>query len=332
MATRPRTEALIAAALWLVAGAAPAEAQPAPAAAPPDHPDDLEEAFRLYEQGKYLEAARLWEQALAIAGEEKGWRLHYNLGLAYQAAADATAAVEHYESFIRRVAAETAALPPELEERREDAAARVRALQKANGAVSLPRSQEGVTVRIDGGTARPAGFTAYLPPGHHVLEVTGPTGAVRRWEVDVRAGEPANVDTSDPAPPPAPPPPAPPTVIVKPVEEPPSYPIALVLVGVGVTGLGFILPGVLYDKAADQRATADELGPGHTGYADALDEFESARTAYQISYVLPAALGVATAGIAIWGAVHVASWEPADASVSAAVVPGGGAFWVRGSF
>jgi tetratricopeptide (TPR) repeat protein len=332
MATCRKSEAvLLACAVWLGAPPAGAQADDRPR---PAELDPMQEAFRLYEAGKYLEAAAIWEQALAVAGEEVGWKLHYNLGLAYEGAKDVTRAVEHYEAFIRRVAAETAALPPELEQRREDAAARARAIQAVHVAVVLPRSTEGVTVRVDGGDPRPTGATVYLAPGKHVVEVVGPKGVVRQRAIETSAGDRITVDTADPTPPPAPLP-AVPKIIVQEVEEPPSYPIALVLVGVGVTGLGFILPGVLFDEASARGAAAEDLGAGHTGYADALDEYESARTAYQISYVLPAALGVATLGVAIWGAVDVATWEPSSdtaARVDVEVAPGGSIVWLRGSF
>ena len=44
-------------------------------------------------------------------------------------------------------------------------------------------------------------------------------------------------------------------------------------------------------------------------------DFESARRNYQLSYALPAALGAVTLGIAIYGIVTVATYEPAGVAL-----------------
>jgi hypothetical protein len=131
--------------------------------------------------------------------------------------------------------------------------------------------------------------------------------------------------------------------VVEPDEEAPEFPSIVVGVGAGLTVASFALPIALYFRAQGEFDEADELGPGHTGYAAARDEFESANVAYQVSWALPAALGAVTLGVAIWGAVHVSSGDgsapkeggtkPKKGGAEAVLVPapGGGMFLVRGA-
>jgi len=331
----------------------PGSEAPSASAAPPPSPAEPGESpdavFRrgleLYDTGRYAAAAVLWEKLLDELGADKGWKLNYNLGLAYHAMGEATLAVERFESFLQRVAAEAQALPAEYEERRQDAASRILTIAREHGAVVLPAGPVAVHVRIDGGPPRPSGFVAYLRPGPHVIEIIGPSGIARLVEVSAAAGESITVDTRDRAAEPAAPTaavPSPPSTAVPPPPataptgpaEPPSpaeFPTTLVLVGAGLTAASFVFPAVMWKLADDERAEAEALGPGHTGYAAAVDSFESARTSYELSYILPAALGAATAAVAIWGVVRVSS----DATVHAAAAPtptGGGQLWLGGTF
>jgi hypothetical protein len=168
------------------------------------------------------------------------------------------------------------------------------------------------------------GFTAYLKPGEHRVEIVGKGAAARVERVVVAAGATQRVDTSDPTPPPAPAPapvpPAPPAPEPPPKSEPRAFPTAIVLVGAGLTAASFALPIALWRVAAGKRDDADALGVGHTGYASAREDFESARTAQYASYALPAGLGAITLGVAIWGWIHVAN-DGAGASVEGRLLP-----------
>ncbi|HHH29455.1 MAG TPA: hypothetical protein ENK57_14070, partial [Polyangiaceae bacterium] len=254
----------------------------------------FQQGLTLFEEGKHLPAAAVWEQLLADLGSDRGWKLNYNLGLAYWAAKRPTLAVERFEAFVRRVAAEAAALPEELEQRREDAAAKIGVIKAEHGAVVLPAAP-GVTVRIDGGAARPVGYTAYVTPGVHEVTVIGAGGEQRTVAVEARAGRQQIVDTSDPKPAPVPVPvvpvPIPVTTPPPPREEPPSFPWIPVGIGAGLTAAGFILPAVMFQRAKGKFQDAEALGAGHSGYAEARDDYGSAKTAYAVSYALPAGLG-----------------------------------------
>ncbi|HZO16958.1 MAG TPA: tetratricopeptide repeat protein [Polyangiaceae bacterium] len=272
----------------------------------------------LYESGKPAEAASEWEKALAQLGES-GWKIHYNLGLAYEAAGDVTRAVDHYDAFLRRVAAEAAALPAELEERREDGAARVSALKASHGALVLPPQPTEVTARIDAEPARRVGYTAYVKPGKHVIVIAAQGGAERRRDIDAAAGSSIQIDTTDPTPRIAPAP----TPRPRPYDEPPparEFPTVVVIVGASLTALSFAGPIIAWHLAAEQRNEATALGVGHSQYPIASDEYESARTRYYATYAVPAGLGAITLGVAIWGFIYISN-DPAK--VRAAIGPNG---------
>jgi tetratricopeptide (TPR) repeat protein len=318
----------------LALGLSVASASPAAADAETPQPEDPrlahEEAEELFNQGEFRRAADLWESVLARVGPDKAWRANYNLGLCYQKLGEATLAVERFDAFITRVKA-MAEVPEALAVLAEDAETRSAAIRASHGGVALAASP-GVKVRIDGGEARDVGFTAYLAPGVHTVEIVYPVGA-RRVELDLHAGRVIAVDTTPPAPErptPLPPPSRP--------EEAPSFPTVLFVVGLSVTAVSFVLPGVLFAVADESRSEAEALGAGHSGYAAARDEFEGDRAAYQLSYILPGALGAITAAIAVVGAVRVATGSPSpakDAARAAAGVslsPGGGVVWLSGGF
>ncbi len=301
--------------------------------------DDVDARFErgltLFEEGKHLAAAAVWEALLADLGSDRGWKLNYNLGLAYWSAKRPTLAVERFEAFVRRVAAEAAALPEELEQRREDAAAKIGVIKAEHGALVLPAAG-GVTVSIDGASARPAGYTAYVTPGVHQITLTNASGQEREIAVEVLAGRQQIVDTREPEPVPPPLPVAPaPAPVIPPTprsEEPPTFPWIPVGIGAGLTAAGFILPALMFQRARTKFQDADALGAGHSGYADARDDYASARTAYQVSYALPAGLGAITAGIAIYGIVRVTTWTPSDDRSALELDVGPGGAWLRGRF
>jgi len=337
-----------------VSWSGPSRAQPAPGSNPAPvptatasaSPSDQEAAFRrgldLYEAGQHRAAAAVWEQLLNERGAEKGWKLNYNLGLAYHEAGDATLAVERFEAFLRRVAAETVALPASLEQRREDAAARVQTIKSTHGALVFAAAETAeATVRLGVGEPRPVGFTAYVTPGSHSVEVFWPgLGRGKFIQVTARAGESVAVDTRPPAAPVAPPPepttaPPPPLPPPRPEPEAAAFPTTWVLVGAGLTAASFALPIALYTLADDQRTEAELLGQGHTGYAAARDDYDSLRTGYYASYALPGAFGLATAIVAIVGAAQVGEAEPDEAAAVAARLrsaPAGGMVTLEGRF
>src|SRR5262249_4157941 len=143
--------------------------------------DAFQRGLELYEHGSYLDAASVWEKLLASMGEQRGWKVLYNLGLAYEKVGDATRAVERLDAFLQRLAEQPGAIGAELDERRQAAVQRVRALKESNGALNVVAPPgDPVVVRVDAKPPRRAGFKLYLAPGDHEIEVHVGTARARR--------------------------------------------------------------------------------------------------------------------------------------------------------
>jgi len=161
-------------------------------------------------------------------------------------------------------------------------------------------------VSIDGAAHQTLPLEAYLAPGPH--EVIAISGEQRhRYDATIERGASAElvVRAADLAPPPRPPEIRPPVVAPQPIDAP-TFPTGWVLAGAGLTAASFAIPIALGADAWNQARSAAALGRGHTGYAEALDDYEAARTRYYAIYAVPAVLGAATLAVAIGGAVSVA--------------------------
>lgn len=334
-----RAEVALALALVVGPGLARAADDPAPSGDPSGGPsgdkapeDDVaalnREAAEAYADARFAEAAALWRRVRAALPAERAWKVDYNLGLAFDEAGRPTEAAEHLGAFLQRVAAETSALPAAFEQRREDAAARLSALRAAYLRVELGDA-DGVTASVDDAAPAPVGRTLYLPPGPHRVKLYGPDGRQREVEVEGDAGQTRSVDTRFDVRVPEP-------VVVEKREvvvQGPSFPTVWVATGAALTAVSFVLPGVLFAQADSRRGDAEALGPGHTGYESAVDDFEGARTAYLVSYALPAALGLATLTVATVGWVQIASTpQPSKEGPSAALGLGPGSLSLHGRF
>jgi hypothetical protein len=261
-----------------------------------------------YDAHEYSAAAESWEALLATSGEEKAWSVRYNLGLAYEAMGDDVRAVISYDAFVRRVGELPGVVPSGIEERRQDAVDRSARLKQGLGAIHVTtHSTESFTVRVDGGDATHLPLSTFVSPGGHSLDA-GEGGRARHVSFEVAAGASIDLDVAPldpPAPPPKPPayvpfkPPSPPTHV-----EAEHFPTALVLVGVGATALSFFVPMGFGIAASDKRAEAEDLGRGNSRYESAVADFESARTIYYATYVVPAVLGAATIAVTIVGAAR----------------------------
>lgn len=280
-----------------------------------------------YEAKRFAEAIATWESLVRSLGEERGFKVLYNLGLAHQAAGDASRSIERFEAFLRHLAAQPTQLTRELEERRQDAAERLHAMKAAHGAVIVPASPgRANAVKIDGATPRAAGFTAYLSPGEHAIELFSGSSDARTVVVRLTAGTSQTVDTTPPAAPLAPAT----VVLVAPPEIPPQFPTALVLGGGILAAASFVLPIGLGIRATEARESALALGPGHTGYLAAAQRFDDARTTYAASFALPAALGLATLATAAVSLVRVRTYRPQTGSTTLSLGPGGA--WLTRDF
>ena len=280
-----------------------------------------------YDAHDYPRAIAAWEDFLS-QGKGGNWRILYNLGLAYESNRQPAIAVDRYDAFIKRVAEEPGTLPAELEDRRQDAVDRATRLRKELGHLVFvaPTGSVRVPFRLDGGEALVTPVDRYLAPGLHAV-VVGEGARSKRAELEVVAGR-ADTFVVEPLPP-APATPkhtAPERRRLVRVEP---FPTAIVIAGAGLTAASFGLPLGLGLRASSLRSDAVVLGRGHSRYASAKSKFESARTAYDVSYVLPAVLAAATVGVAIVGGVRAGKREVVvgiDASLSGPAISASGAF------
>ena len=281
----------------LLVAAPSAAQQPAAPVGVIDHDAIFQRGLAVYEAGKLTDAIGIWEQLVQTLGDQRGWKVLYNLGLAYQRVGDPTRAVARFEAFVARAAQQP--LSAGLDERMHDAGQRAAALRAAHGEVHVRAPATGVIlVRVGTAEPRPAGFTVFLAPGQHEIELSPGSPQSRRVTLHVDAGVVLDVEAEADAPkatPPTAPLPAP-----REKEEPRrAFPTAWLLVGAGVTVAAAALPTALGLRASAKHDDAERLGVGNTAYASAVDEFGKARTAYYFSYALPAAFAVATAVVVV---------------------------------
>lgn len=258
----------------------------------------LADGLAKFDAKDYRGAIERWER---LAVDEKRYRILYNLGLAYEAAGDRVSATLRFDAFVRRVAEEAGSLPPELEERRQDAAERARALKSALAVLRVTvesETKESLVARVDDAEERAVPFEIYVEPGPRVIIVRSEQ-RTKRFDADTFAGRRTDVIAS-----------LPPVVVTAPPElprtpppqaEPGRFPTPWFVAGLSSTVVSFALPLGLGIRTSELREEALALGPGHTRYADNLDTYEDTRAGYYASFALPIALGVATTIIAVWG-------------------------------
>jgi tetratricopeptide (TPR) repeat protein len=300
----------------LLSVAAPAEAQ-----AVDPYTRLFEDGLAAFDRGDPATAVTLWTKLVADAPADRAFRVAYNLGLAYEALADAARAIESYERFARAVGEYPGSLPIDYEERRQDAVDRASKLRPKVGLlrINAPRG-EPVLVRVAGAPARPAGFATYLPPGS-VEVVMGEGSREVREQVQLLAGNIFTL-TARQLPPPPPPPPPP--------YEPP-VPVAVVAISAAVTLASTALPVGLFLRARGLGEDAEAFPSFSPEYAAAREEFDSARTAYFVSFALPATLAALTTTLLVVDLVD-ASTEPEPGPAKLAASFGLGAMEVRWRF
>jgi hypothetical protein len=281
-----RDRLAIALSLFMFLAVAPVHAQGV------DYAAALKQGSELYEKGDKLGAIRIWERLLESLGEERGWKVLYNLGLAYESVGDPTRAVLRLDAFVKRSLA--AGGGPELEERRQDATERLKAIRATHAALNVkpPASGTVVLVRVGSAEPRPAGFVVYLAPGDHEIELYAGTANAKRSTVHATAGAISELMVPE-LPPREKKDAAPPRV------EEERFPTGWLIGGAAVTIASGALPLFLGLRASSKRDDAEAINPASARYAGAREDFEGARSAYQLSFIVPAVLAAATAVIVI---------------------------------
>jgi len=261
------------------------------------------------EAGQTAEAIVTWEAVYAELGPTRGYRLAYNLGIAYDRYGDASRAAERFLAFLSEVATRRERgenLDPSLLKQADEATERMAEISRSKGRVSV-RSAQRLPVQIDGGDARVSPFTAFLPPGAHVITFEPGSPRARRVEVAVREGQAYEVDAPD-EPLVAPALVAPPTAVkMPPVPPQPQGPERMerpfpwpVLAGAaGLTAASVLIPVLTYGNAGDLRAQYD--ASKDPAQQDRLaQDYESARSTAYATVAIPITLAAATVGLSLW--------------------------------
>jgi hypothetical protein len=252
-----------------------------------------------YRAGAFAEAIVIWEAIYRDLGAEKGYRLAFNLGRAYEQFGDTTRATEHYEAYVKEALARKEAgetLEPLLDKQITEARERLAELAATKGRLRIV-ADRAIVLRIDRGAERlaPRGFVAYVAPGKHVVTFEPNDKNERSVEVDVARGSVLDVVPPEVA---VAPPPAPITYELRP-ERPFSKNV--LWIAAGATVLSTAIPLVFFAKAtstkSDYYGSTDRPVPLKSDYEDQ-------RTVSYATWAIPAVLGAATLGLAaywLWG-------------------------------
>jgi hypothetical protein len=206
MWTRRLSELALAGSLGL--GAPDALADPASPASDDSlsaYRDQFKRGMDLYEHGAAADAIASWEPIYRNLGEQRGYRLAYDLGVAYGALDDAPHSAERLQAFVNEVDSRRErgeALGVAVTKEEADARDRLARLGTILAKIQVARGSPSSVARVDAGDPHPAGFVAWVGPGPHTVTFDPGTHYERTISIDVAAG--AIVELVPPAPPAAP--------------------------------------------------------------------------------------------------------------------------------
>jgi hypothetical protein len=166
---------------------------PSPSSGDPleQYRERFKQGMDLYEHGQAAQAVAVWEPVYRDLGEHQGYRLAYDLGLAYGALDDAPHAADRLQAFLNEVDARRARGEPlgaAVTKEEADARARLAPLAAVLGRVQVIAGDRPSVVRIDAGDLHAAGALAWLAPGQHAVTFDPGTPDERSITIDVTAG------------------------------------------------------------------------------------------------------------------------------------------------
>ncbi|HZU82999.1 MAG TPA: hypothetical protein VE987_08790 [Polyangiaceae bacterium] len=145
-----------------------------------------------YRAGAVADAIGYWEPIYRELGEARGYRLAYDLGVAYQELGDATHAAERLQAFLAEVEARRTnrvALAAIVEREEQDTRSRMARLVATKGRIHVEASSPPRAARVDSSEPRLAGFVAWVTPGEHKVTFAEGTREVELRVVRVGPGE-----------------------------------------------------------------------------------------------------------------------------------------------
>jgi hypothetical protein len=317
MWTRRLSELAFAGWLGLVASDARAEpASPASDDALAPYRERFKQGMDLYEHGAAADAISVWEPVYRDLGEQRGYRLAYDLGVAYAALGDAPHAADRLQAFLNEVDSRRERGEPlgaAVTKDESDARARLARLATVLGRVQVVPGPRPFIARVDSGDPHGAGAIAWVTPGQHSVTFDPQTPDERTIAIDVAAG--AMLELLPPAPSATVQPQTPagplasagvgstrPQVMESPALQPAPFPPALIALGSGVTLAATVAAVALEIHASALRddAVAEQARSGGTIPAGERASFETARTWAYVAVAGAAGVGALTAGLAAW--------------------------------
>jgi hypothetical protein len=287
-----------------------------PAATSADPMADYRERFKLgmdrYKAGALADAIAYWEPIYREMGPTTGYRLAYNLGVAYMEFKDATRAAERLKAFLDEVDARhqrNDKMEPRVMEEESDARTRFAYLSTTKGRIQVGTGTKPVSAAVDADQPRLAGFVAWVTPGDHTVTFDPGAADAEEKHVTVQAGQVIEVDPSQPQTAPSASSAAPSSSTGTPpasgtTSAPgpflthdtvrPFSPVFLYLTG-GLAAAAGIALVPLYASGQQQYGN-DSRGPSPANSSS----YYSFRTIYDADMVGAIALGVVTAALAAW--------------------------------
>jgi hypothetical protein len=298
-----------------------------------EYRERFKQGMDLYERGSAAEAIAVWEPVYRDLGEARGYRLAYDLGVAYAALDDASHAADRLQAFLNEVDSRRArgeSLGAAVTNEESDARARLARLTAVLGRVQVVPGGRPSVVRVDAGDPHAAGAIAWVTPGQHAITFDPQTQEQRTVAVDVTAG--ALVELVPPPPPAKSEPSMPPTLAApaalpalaagpasmgSPALEPPAppsapFPPALIAISGGLTlttagaavALAIHANTLRDDDIAEQAISTDRtIAPADRA------SFATARTWAYVAMGGAAGLAGVTAGLTGWYLIAKAHGE-----------------------
>jgi hypothetical protein len=297
----------------------PVEARP-DAPAPPSAPDPLDalrgrfrDGMEKYRAGAFADAIVIWESIYRELGAEKGYRVAFDLGRAYDEIGELIKAAEHYQTYLDRVAArrrDGESLESNVEKQEAVARERLERIVHIYGAIHVRAANRPVIVHVDNAPARVGGFTVYVEPGAHTVTFgSGSSADVR--DVTVRRGELLEVDPHEEV------------ETVTRWETHIDHPFSptVLWVGAGVAVVSLVVPVITYTNALSTKSDYEAATKRQEKERLATD-YDSARSNAYASIVVPAVFTAAVGGLALW---YVLGRKVRTPVPSASITPSGAA-------
>ena len=163
-----------------------------------------------YKSGAFAEAIGYWEPIYRELGAHAGYRVAYDLGVAYAELGDATHAAERLQAFldelqVRRDSGEP--LSQLLGKDEADALSRITTLTAIKGRIRIDPGTPPRAVQVDANEPRIVPYVAWVNPGPHTVTFGPGTRDEEKKSVNAVAGDLVDVGPSAVSPPPPQPPP-----------------------------------------------------------------------------------------------------------------------------